>query len=191
MNTFQMTAAVVLVAATLAGGCSTDGGTTPLGVPGVSSLPELPKLPDLPALSTFKIQGPVVGTPTEVYTRVARGVLTCWFGASGPLKGAYIYHAEADPPSKGGASVIDVHIKDLTVSKDPRALRAFRVAIGPGPDKTKLETENFKLPEDLATHLSSDVNRWAADEEGCGGSPIATGWTADTATPVADKKTKR
>ena len=25
-----------------------------------------------------------VGAPTEIYTRVARGILTCWFGPGGP-----------------------------------------------------------------------------------------------------------
>ncbi len=40
-------------------------------------------------------------SPTDVYTRIARGALTCWFGAAGPLKGTHIYHAEAAPASQG------------------------------------------------------------------------------------------
>lgn len=120
----------------------------------------------------------IVGTPTELYTRIARGALTCWFGASGPLKGAYMYHADADPPSKGGRSEITIRMKDTTAS-DPRSLRAYRVLIAPGETGSVLDIENAKLPEPLAASLSSDVRRWAGDEEGCSAVPAAAAWTAD------------
>lgn len=156
------------------------------------SLPELGNLPDLPALSTASAQAP--GTPTEIYTRIARGALNCWFGADGPLKGDYIYHAEADPPSKGGKSEIAIRTRDPT-AQDPRSLKAFRIGIVPGPERTDIDVENFKIPEPLAARLKDDVKRWAADQEGCGTSPLTTGWgTAESAASAAKKgpaKSKR
>jgi hypothetical protein len=119
----------------------------------------------------------IVGTPTEVYTRVARGALTCWFGAAGPLKPGYIYHADADPPSKGGRSEIVIFEKDAAAD-DPRSMRVYRVLISTADDKTKLEIENLKIPEPLAARLKADVDRWAANEEGCGEGPITAGWSA-------------
>jgi hypothetical protein len=102
--------------------------------------------------------------------------LTCWFGSAGPLKGTHIYHAEAEPPSKGGRAEIEVHTKD-SAATDPRSLRAYRVTVVPGPERPQLEIENITMPEPLATHMTADVNRWAAGEEGCGDGPVTTGWS--------------
>lgn len=119
----------------------------------------------------------VAATPTEVYTRVARGVLSCWFGAAGPLKAGYIYHAEAEPASKGGASEIKIMTRE-TAADDPRALRAYRIVFAPSENKTRIEIENVRIPEPLATRLKSDVNRWSADEAGCE-DPVTAGWSAE------------
>lgn len=131
-------------------------------------------------------QDMVVGTPTEVYTRLARGALTCWFGAGGPLKAAYIYHAEAEPASKGGNSEIKIMTRDAEAD-DPRALRAYRVGIIPSDGKTKVEIENVRIPEPLATRLKSDIQRWSRDEPGCGENPVTAGWSAEQ---VVDTKPK-
>ncbi|WP_144083568.1 hypothetical protein [Hyphomicrobium nitrativorans] len=127
----------------------------------------------------------VVGSPTEVYTRLARGVLTCWFGADGPLKAAYIYHAQADPASKGGKAQIRIMTRDHEAS-DPRALRAYLIAIGPGEGSTKVEVENRRLPEHLAVRLKDDVDRWATGVDGCGEGPVTAGWAADPAPDAAN-----
>lgn len=134
----------------------------------------------------------VIGTPTELYTRIARGALTCWFGAAGPLKGTYIYHADAAPASQGGRSEIVIRIRDTTKvsSSEQKSLRAFRVLIAPGESKPIVDIENIKIPEPLAKRLSDDVNRWAADEEGCGPAPPAEQWAADPNAPGEDKKKK-
>lgn len=143
-------------------------------------------LPDLSALANLT-KGVPVGSPTEVYTRVARGALTCWFGASGPLKGPYIYHADAEPPSKGGRADIVIRNRDANAA-DPRSLRAFRVGISPDSDGTRVDVENATIPEPLATRLGADARRWAAGEEGCGETPIIAGWSPS---PGADSsKTK-
>lgn len=134
------------------------------------------------AMSTLKAllpQGrPIVGTPTELYTRIARGALTCWFGASGPLKTGFIYHAEAAPPSKGGRSEIVIRVRDKS-SADPRSLRAYRIVIAPGETGPVIEVENVTIPEPLAAQLGDDVRRWAADVEGCSATPATATWTAD------------
>lgn len=163
--------AALLAAALVLPGCAGDGGPAPAG------LPSLDKLPDLPTLTGTEH---ITGTPTEVYTSIARGALTCWFGAAGPLKGPYIYHAQADPPSKGGRSEIVIRSRDETAS-DPRSLRAFRVAIFPGAERTQVEVENFTVPAPLADRLKADTARWARGQEGCGEAPMTAGWSATEA----------
>ncbi len=137
-------------------------------------------------MATLKAMMPkgeqIVGTPTELYTRIARGALTCWFGSAGPLKGGYMYHAEAAPPSKGGRSEIVIRVKDTTAG-DPRSLRAYRIVIAPGETGSVMEIENTKIPEPLAASLAADARRWAAAEEGCSAAPAADAWTAGNKSP--------
>jgi hypothetical protein len=172
----------VVSASSIAAGCSGDGGSTALGLPSAADL----NIGALPALVSPEKQ--VIGSPTEVYTRVARGALTCWFGAAGPLKASYIYHADADPPSQGGRSEIVLFERDAN-AEDPRSVRVYRVGISLVEEKTKLEIENLKVPEPLASRLGADVARWAGNEEGCGEAPITAGWSAaDKADPVAQTK---
>jgi hypothetical protein len=166
------------------GGCSRDGTPTPMALPTTESLP---KLPSLPAAQFSSIPLPV-GTPTEVYTRVARGLLTCWFGGNGALKPSYIYHADASPPSKGGGAEIDIHSREKTMS-DPRALKAWSVSIKPGDGRTDIDIQNFKFHPEMAAKLEGDVRRWAGNQEGCAeAEPVSAGWGAGTVVPVADTK---
>lgn len=176
--------AAVLLAGNLAAACSGDGGSTALGLPSAADL----SIGSLPA-ALVPAEGRIVGSPTDVYTRVARGALTCWFGAAGPLKSHYIYHADADPPSKGGRSEIVLFEKD-PAAEDPRSMRAYRLVISLVDEKTKLEIENLKVAEPLAARLKSDIDRWAANEEGCGEGPITAGWSAAEQAAVPPKKGK-
>lgn len=162
--------------------CASEGPT------GTSGLPALDKLPDLPSLPSLAGTETITGSPTEVYTSIARGVLTCWFGATGPLKQDYIYHADADPPSKGGASEISIRTRDKEAD-DPRSLRAFRIGIAPGAERTHVEVENSKLPDPLAEQLKADVARWSAGQEGCGDPTMTAGWsTSDSTKPPPPAK---
>ena len=161
------------------GGCASEAPSAGDLLPSADSLTTLP-----PLSGTL-----VVGTPTEVYTRVARGVLTCWFGASGPLKGQYIYHAQADPPSKGGRAQIAIHTKDKT-AKDPRSIRAFRVVIAPGAERTTVDVENYKFEKPLAMRFRSDVGRWAGKKAGCGDAPMTAGWGAEDGAKTNSSKRK-
>jgi hypothetical protein len=170
-------ALVALASAGAAAGCSGSGTAPALGLP--SPAGEAPSTSATATLQTILTpQDLVVGTSTEVYTRIARGVLTCWFGAEGPLKASYIYHAEAEPASKGGNSEIKIMTRDVDAD-DPRALRAYRILIAPSESKTKVEVENVKLPEPLAARLKQDVERWSRDEPGCGEGPVTAGWGAE------------
>lgn len=188
--------ALIVVAAA---GCSGDGSAPVLGLPSAGELGADASGGGIPAASTalqgvLTPQDLVVGTPTDVYTRIARGVLTCWFGADGPMKSSYIYHAEADPASKGGRSEIKIMTRDREAD-DPRALRAYRIAISPSESKTKVEVENVRLPEPLAVRLKADVVRWSKNEEGCGETPVTAGWAANPVIEIkpetkADKKKK-
>ncbi|WP_295558619.1 hypothetical protein [uncultured Hyphomicrobium sp.] len=188
---------VVVIALVFLSGCSSAGSPPVLGLPSPndSSATTGEGIPSATAAlqSILTPQDLVVGTPTEVYTRVARGVLTCWFGADGPLKARYIYHAEAEPASKGGQSEIKIMTRDVDAD-DPRALRAYRVVILPSEKNTKIELENARLPEPLAARLKTDVERWARDEAGCGEGPVTAGWNAEQAVdakPATKEKTKK
>lgn len=188
-------AACIAAAAGPVAGCA--NGPSPL-----TSLPQISQVttaatpsqppPDTPSLTSLLPSGDsIVGSPTEVYTRIARGVLTCWFGAAGPLKSTHIYHAEADPASKGGKSEIEIFRKDPT-APDPRSLRAYRVLIQPsGSSSTKVEVENLTVEEPLASRLGSDVVRWSKAEGGCGDSPVTGGWATHEQAPTPEPPAKK
>jgi hypothetical protein len=149
LRPWLLTASAFVVAA----GCSGSGGP---------SLPSLPQIAEALSLT----EAPVVGPPTEVYARIARGVMACWFGTSGPLKPNYIYHAEAEPASQGGKAEILIHERDRK-TETQRGLRAFRVAITPQGESTRLAVENLAMAEPLATSMQDDVRRWASGAIGC------------------------
>lgn len=171
----------LIVSAALAG-CTGEGAAPMLGLPPPEEPAASGTTSAIAALLTP--EDIVVGTATEVYTRIARGALTCWFGADGPLKASYIYHADAEPAHKGGNSEIKIMTRDVDAD-DPRALRAYRVLISPSQDKAKVEIQNVRIAEPLATRLKQDVERWSRNEEGCGESPVTAGWSAE---PVAAQK---
>jgi hypothetical protein len=62
--------------------------------------------------------------------------------------------------------VISIHQRDREAT-DPRSIRAWKLAIIPDPEGTKVEIENFKLPPEIAEPLARDARRWAAGEENC------------------------
>ena len=78
-------AGIIAAVSVLAAGCTSD------------SVPELPSIGDI--TGNLSPAAPVVGPPTEIYARLARGAMACWFGNDGPLKSNYIFHGEAAPPS--------------------------------------------------------------------------------------------
>jgi hypothetical protein len=87
--------------------------------------------------------------------------LGCWFGSAGPLKADYVYHAEADPPGKGGKAEISIHERNR-LSDNPKGLRAYRIGIALEGDSTALTFENVKMPEAMAKSMEADARRWKA-----------------------------
>jgi hypothetical protein len=163
---------IVLVAgACLLGGCSGELTTSSLSAP-------------LALTPVSSGSGRVATSATELYTRVARGALNCWFGRSGALKRDYIYHADAHPPSRGGGADIGIHVRDLT-APSPRGVRAFRVLIASDGSAATYAVENLRMPETQAARMTRDVERWAVEEAGCGGAAPLGGWGAEAASAPA------
>lgn len=153
---------------TLSGCAGTDGMATAA----------LPTLPSLPKIELPKGPPPVVGTPTEVYERIGRGAMACWFGAGGPLKGGYIYDASADPPHKGGQAEIYIRVRDEGATS-PRGIKAFRIAIAPsGTEETTVIAENLKLPEPSGNRMKASVAAWSQGNQGCDPETFTGAWNA-------------
>ena len=154
-------AASGLVLVLLAGACAS------------SSLPTLP--PSQPPAETGDIAGSrgayeaafiTPGTPTGVYTLVARGALGCWFGAGGPLKATHVFQAEAEPPTKGGAAEIVLHERDVTL-RDQRGVRAYRISFVSDATGVRVGTSALKIEPQLAQLMAKDVGAWARGGSSC------------------------
>jgi hypothetical protein len=159
---------VLLSAFALLGGCASASNPSPL----TASLPALPTdTKQLAAISdnlaTLGGSPSLRGTPTEVYERVARAALVCWFGAHGPLKKTHIFNAEAAPPTKGGDAEISVHERDST-QPSPRGSRVFRIWLAAeSGDSTRMTIQVSKLPQDLAQAMEKDTLAWGIGRESC------------------------
>lgn len=171
--------------ACLLGGCSNDLKLEDLQAGATGALSQLPAAAS--SLVPTAMKQPV-GTATQVYTRVARGALTCWMGAHGSLKGTHLFQAVAQPRAKGGAANIDIHERVKGKPNQP-GRKAFVVAISPVGEKAVVSAQNLALPEKLGEDMIADVHRWAAADEGCFKEPITEGWAPpDTAAGTASKK---
>jgi len=160
-----------MVAGLLLGACA----NSPLTLPELPPIPTVGSLPDLSSLGSEEPK--LVGSPTELYTRIARGAMACWFGTAGPLKGTHIYHAEAESPAQGGRSEIVIFERNLADPASPRGVRALRISIAEAGAVTPLTVEPAKLPEPMAKRLTADVYRWASGEVQCAKGD-ATEWSA-------------
>ena len=47
----------------------------------------------------------------EVYTRIARGAMGCWFAPAGPLKKTHVFYADVEPAAAGRGAEIVIHIE--------------------------------------------------------------------------------
>lgn len=139
--------ALVFGLAALASGCS---GALEIPLPPIPSLPS--NAPEFP------------GSSTSVYTRIARGANACWFGPRGALDRTYIWHARAEPESKGGMAEILVHER---VDKNQRGLKSFSVTIAPRGEGAAVVAESLKMPAILGQRMTADAYRWARGNVGC------------------------
>jgi hypothetical protein len=89
------------------------------------------------------------------------------------MKKDYIYHAEADAPSRGGKAEIVVHVRDPS-QPNPRGAKAYKVRITPKTETSAtVTTENLRMPPDQAALMTQDVNNWAKGEQACQGTATA------------------
>lgn len=180
----------MLVCATLAG-CASDMSAEKDALEAANTAQPALSLPGLGSLPDLGTPTPrIFGTPTEIYTRIARGAVTCWFGAHGSLKSTHVYSAVAKPPSKGGQARILIHKKDNAL-RDKRGMRAYAIDIVPEGKTAKLEIQNAQMGEPRGTELAQDARRWASGQEGCVSKPVAVGWDPqDKSKPKSKAKTK-
>ena len=156
-----------------------------------ASLPTLPppqpqSKADGSNMSQLPIETAVIakGTPTEVYSLVARGALGCWFGADGPLKSSHVFQAEADPPAKGGAAEIVIHERDESL-RDKRGPRAVRVAFTATSTGARVGITMIKMESHLADLMTKDIQSWAGGGRSCQARSLAP-----PQPPVAEKSKK-
>lgn len=151
--------ALVIAAAALTG-CATAP-TSDLGEVSSILAPESPEFP---------------GKPVEAYTRIARGLKSCWLAPTAPLglNKAYVFAAEAEPADKGGKAFIVIYER---TPDGERGLKAFAVALEPDGENSKLGTENYRVPEPFGGQMLGDVQRWAGGETGC--APMAPGFAPE------------
>ena len=128
------------------------------------------------------------GSATDIYSRVARGALTCWLGANGPLRKTHMFHASADPPAKGGKSKI-VIFELRKGGKQKRGARAFVVSIVPDGATANVGTENVRMPPKIGAKMRRDVYRWSAAQLGCLKGGVVSGWNVES--NAKSKKNKK
>lgn len=158
---------MAVIASAIAGGCgsaNTDLLKQPatLVTNGISTLGSV----EIPKVAVPQSDPDPVGSPLELYNRVARGATRCWFGAEGHLKGTHIFNASAEPEAKGGSSEIVIHERDPKMP-DPRGNRAFRVSITPSGDSATVVAENIRFPVEEGQKMEREVRRWARDDVTC------------------------
>jgi hypothetical protein len=131
-----------------------------------SSLPALPP----PVTTGTTDPSPTISAPqnaTDLYAIIARKALQCWFGPNGLLTPTHIFNAEAAPESKGGNAEITIHERDPQ-SRDPRGLRAYRIAISQTmAGGATAVPENLRMPEPAAERMAQDVKLWSQGKESC------------------------
>jgi len=106
------------------------------------------------------------GNPTSLYAQVARGALSCWLSAGGPLHGTHVFAAEAAPPNQGGAAEIVLHERDRGF-RDQRGPRAVRIRFEGAPGGVRVGFSNLRLGVELAESMARDVATWAKAGTGC------------------------
>jgi hypothetical protein len=156
-----------------------------------NALPTLPLVvpaPDTGSLSLrpapYETAVMASGTPSEVYALVARGVLNCWLGARGPLKGSHLFQAEAEPPAKGGAAEIVIHERDVSL-RDQRGTRAYRISFLSEAAGVRVGMSALKFQLAHAQAMAKDVEIWAKGGIGC---HLPAALPPKTPAPDKDKK---
>src|SRR5262249_44027241 len=110
----------------------------------------------------------VPGTPTEAYSLVARGVHRCWLGPDGPLKPTHVFHAEAEPPAKGGAA--EIVLKERCESRGERGgAQAFGIEFKSARAGGGVGRASLKREPQLGQLMPRDAAAWARGGTECEG----------------------
>jgi hypothetical protein len=164
---------MAIAAAGAVGGCGslpTLGGAPSTSAPrtdvvGESGQPE-PLRPNQVQANQFESAFIAEGNPTGLYALVARGALSCWLSADGPLNATHVFAAEAAPPTRGGAAEIVLHERDRAF-RDQRGPRAVRIRFEGAPGGVRVGFSNLRLGTQLAESMARDVATWAKGGTGC------------------------
>lgn len=173
-------AAICLVVTVLAGCGSTD----------LLKTASLPKLPALPTSIAAAHSSSHSENTHEIYSRVARGAKTCWFGPGKPLVKDYAFDGEVAPDADGGAAEVAVHVRTPD-QPNPRGGKVFIVGITKVADGSKIEMESRRIPDAMAEQLRADVARWAkTGSTECGPLTLPGADVAANAPPLPERKPK-
>ena len=171
---------VAIVAAAAVAGCGslpTLGGASPASAPQPAASPltapqtMAPQRTELarPGGQSAPFESAFIaeGNPTGLYALIARGALSCWLGAGGPLNGTHVFAAEAAPPTQGGAAEIVLHERDRDL-RDQRGPRALRIRLERAAAGVRVGFTNLRFDDQLAERMARDVASWAKGGTGCG-----------------------
>jgi hypothetical protein len=131
--------------------------------------------------------GRIAAPVPEVYTRIARPALACWFGPGGALKPTHVFQADLEPADRGGRSEVAIHERQ-TGGETLIGRRVLRIALEPSDTSTELTIENFRLPDPLFQRLRADLARWIEGATDCNPADIVA---AAPPPPPARKKAVR
>ena len=100
--------------------------------------------------------------PFDAYVAMGGIIKRCWFNATDPLLPNYVYRADVTPG--GGTVTITVHQRaDLGRA----GLLTYIIDFKPAGASTVINTENRKMPPELAAKMQYDINRWQRGQSDC------------------------
>ncbi|MGE0628041.1 MAG: hypothetical protein AB7O43_09485 [Hyphomicrobiaceae bacterium] len=167
-----------------------------LSVASCAGGPSPPKLPPavgpsslvkLEAVSLVAEPQSFSASSAEIYSRIAKGAMLCWFGAGGRLRDAYVFQASTTPAADGGGAEIVVHERAVNQPK-PWGYRAYRIVLNEtsgvtGGANTRIEIENLRMPDAMAQQMRHEVFRWASQNYSCSEAPIPAASSATATAP--------
>lgn len=122
------------------------------------------KLPDITGAIGTSSSVVKKGTPVELYTRVARGIKTCWFSGDRIDFKKYLFFAETSQETKVGSAGISIHEFD---KNGRRGLKAYEVKFESIDGGTYVEPKNYRLDAVTSKQLELAVNRYADNKLSC------------------------
>lgn len=130
----------------------------------------LPQLATAPLVQT-SLATEIVGSPEDIYLRIARQAQRCWFGPFGTLHGRYMMHADVPPPNSSEPVTITVH-RRLANEKKPWGTSVLRLELT-GQSTTSLVFANIGRDPAQQKAFREGLTRWANGQDDCGPEPPA------------------